>query len=86
MIVEFLVELALGFVDLMVGWLPASDAWDLPELAPLFGYFVTLDYAAAGVLSETLLVVSLILSVMLVLFMFAVVRAVFGYVPFIGGR
>lgn len=86
MIVEFLASLALGIVDFMIGWLPEADALALPDFAPLLGVFLTLDDATAGVLSETLTVASVLLSIVLGLFLFAVLRQLFSHAPFIGGR
>jgi len=82
-LVEWFVGFVLSVVGGMLDWLPASDEIEMPDLGPIFGIMRTFD-AVIPVQPwfDVLAVLGVVLSVV---FMFALIRQVWKFVPIIGG-
>lgn len=85
MIVEWFVQFILGIVSAVLDWLPETPDTELPDLGPLLGLLHASDVASAGFVSESFAVIGLLLTVNGTLFLFALLRQVWRFLPVIGG-
>lgn len=82
MITEALLDLALGLVEAVTGFLPEVDL-DLSGVAGAFDLAMTFDGVAP--VTEGLAVASLLLAVTGLMFAWRVVRTLLSHIPMFGG-
>lgn len=83
MIVEWFVDFIMGVVTWLLDWLPEADAIAVPDLTPLYGAMRAFDVVVPiQPWFDVLIVIGVVLSIA---FLFAVIRQVWKFVPFIGG-
>lgn len=86
MILEWFFSMILGLLTALASLLPATDDLVIPDLGPLFGMMRSLDAATSGVITETFTVATVLLSILVLLFMYGIIRQVISHLPFVGGR